>query len=132
LATGTLRRSVLIHPSSSATCSPVIRHMVSLDRYETSTGALQSGRALCAAAHDARALVIADCVTLLGGIPVNFDQTGIDVAYSCTQRRIELPTGPVVRLLFRGGPWTGCALEQIMYSSYLGSLRVTTRKVARG
>src|ERR1022692_5027915 len=30
---------------------------------ETSTGALQSGRAICAAAHEAGALAIADCVT---------------------------------------------------------------------
>jgi len=38
---------------------------------ETSTGALQSGRAICAAAHDAGALVIGDCVTSLGGLPVS-------------------------------------------------------------
>src|SRR6202163_1185015 len=30
---------------------------------ETSTGALQSGKAICAAAHDVGALTIADCVT---------------------------------------------------------------------
>ncbi len=60
---------------------------------ETSTGALQSGRAICAAAHDAGALVIADCVTSLGGVPVEFDQTGIDVAYSCTQKGLSCPPG---------------------------------------
>src|ERR1700685_3334698 len=60
---------------------------------ETSTGALQSGRALCAAAHDAGALVIADCVTSLGGVPVEFDRTGIDVAYSCTQKGLSCPPG---------------------------------------
>ncbi len=60
---------------------------------ETSTGALQSGQAICAAAHDAGALVIADCVTSLGGIPVQFDQTGIDVAYSCTQKGLSCPPG---------------------------------------
>src|ERR1700680_1833037 len=37
---------------------------------ETSTGALQSGRAICAAAHEAGALVIGDWVTPLGGGPV--------------------------------------------------------------
>src|SRR5580704_13600398 len=51
---------------------------------ETSTGALQSGRAICAAAHETGALVIGDCVTSLGGVPIDFDQTGMDVAYSCT------------------------------------------------
>ena len=60
---------------------------------ETSTGALQSGQAICAAAHDAGALVIADCVTSLGGVPVQFDQTGIDVAYSCTQKGLSCPPG---------------------------------------
>jgi alanine-glyoxylate transaminase/serine-glyoxylate transaminase/serine-pyruvate transaminase len=60
---------------------------------ETSTGASQSGSAICAAAHDAGALVIADCVTSLGGLPVEFDQTGIDVAYSCTQKGLSCPPG---------------------------------------
>ena len=60
---------------------------------ETSTGALQSGQAICAAAHDAGALIIADCVTSLGGVPVEFDQTGIDIAYSCTQKGLSCPPG---------------------------------------
>src|SRR5579862_3588654 len=60
---------------------------------ETSTGALQSGKAICAAAHDAGALVIADCVTSLGGLPVEFDRTGIDIAYSCTQKGLSCPPG---------------------------------------
>jgi alanine-glyoxylate transaminase / serine-glyoxylate transaminase / serine-pyruvate transaminase len=60
---------------------------------ETSTGALQSGRAICSAAHVAGALVIADCVTSLGGVPVEFDETGIDVAYSCTQKGLSCPPG---------------------------------------
>ena len=60
---------------------------------ETSTGALQHGKAICAAAHEVGALVIGDCVTSLGGLPVNFDQTGIDVAYSCTQKGLSCPPG---------------------------------------
>ncbi len=60
---------------------------------ETSTGALQSGKAICAAAHDVGALAIADCVTSLGGVPVDFDGTGIDVAYSCTQKGLSCPPG---------------------------------------
>ena len=60
---------------------------------ETSTGALQSGRAICDAAHAAGALVIGDCVTSLGGVPVEFDRTGIDVAYSCTQKGLSCPPG---------------------------------------
>jgi len=60
---------------------------------ETSTGALQSGKAICAAAHEVGALVIGDCVTSLGGVPVEFDKTGIDVAYSCTQKGLSCPPG---------------------------------------
>jgi alanine-glyoxylate transaminase / serine-glyoxylate transaminase / serine-pyruvate transaminase len=60
---------------------------------ETSTGALQSGQAICAVAHDIGALVIADCVTSLGGMQIDFDGTGIDVAYSCTQKGLSCPPG---------------------------------------
>jgi alanine-glyoxylate transaminase / serine-glyoxylate transaminase / serine-pyruvate transaminase len=60
---------------------------------ETSTGALQRGEAICAAADEVGALVIADCVTSLGGVPVEFDRTGIDVAYSCTQKGLSCPPG---------------------------------------
>ena len=60
---------------------------------ETSTGALQSGEAICRAAHEAGALVIADCVTSLGGMPVEVDQTGIDIAYSCSQKGLSCPPG---------------------------------------
>ena len=60
---------------------------------ETSTGALQTGKAICAAAHEVGALVIGDCVTSLGGVPVQFDETGIDIAYSCTQKGLSCPPG---------------------------------------
>jgi alanine-glyoxylate transaminase / serine-glyoxylate transaminase / serine-pyruvate transaminase len=60
---------------------------------ETSTGALQPGNAICAAAHEAGALVIADCVTSLGAMPVKADETGIDVAYSCSQKGLSCPPG---------------------------------------
>lgn len=60
---------------------------------ETSTGALQPGHTICKAAHEVGALVIADCVTSLGGVPVEFDQTGMDIAYSCTQKGLSCPPG---------------------------------------
>jgi len=60
---------------------------------ETSTGAFQPGRAICQVAHDIGAIVIADCVTSLGGVPVEFDRTGIDVAFSCTQKGLSCPPG---------------------------------------
>ncbi|MFB3915998.1 MAG: alanine--glyoxylate aminotransferase family protein [Terriglobales bacterium] len=60
---------------------------------ETSTGACQRGKAICKAAHDAGAIVIADVVTSLGAMPVHVDETGIDVAYSCTQKGLSCPPG---------------------------------------
>ena len=60
---------------------------------ETSTGAFQRGKAICEAAHEVDALVIADCVTSLGGMPVAVDETGIDIAYSCTQKGLSSPPG---------------------------------------
>src|SRR6202789_3027044 len=68
-------------------------NLVAYVHAETSTGALQPGRAICASAHDVGVLVIADCVTSLGGVPVEFDRTGIDVAYSCTQKGLSCPPG---------------------------------------
>ena len=60
---------------------------------ETSTGALQEGKAICRAAHEVGALVICDCVTSLGGMPVEVDATGIDIAYSGTQKCLSCPPG---------------------------------------
>jgi len=60
---------------------------------ETSTGVYQPGEAICKAAHEVGALVIADCVTSLGAMPVHVDKTGIDIAYSCTQKGLSCPPG---------------------------------------
>jgi len=60
---------------------------------ETSTGAFQPGKAICAAARAVDAVVIADCVTSLGAMPINVDETGIDIAYSCTQKGLSCTPG---------------------------------------
>jgi len=60
---------------------------------ETSAGALQNPKPICDAAHQADAIVIADTVTSLGAVPVNVDENGIDVAYSCTQKGLSCPPG---------------------------------------
>ena len=60
---------------------------------ETSTGVFTEGKAICSAAHDVDAIVIGDCVTSLGAMPVKVDETGIDVAYSCTQKGLSCPPG---------------------------------------
>ena len=60
---------------------------------ETSTGALQPPKEITEAAHAAGAIVIADVVTSLGAAPVNVDENGIDIAYSCTQKGLSCPPG---------------------------------------
>ncbi len=60
---------------------------------ETSTGAFQHGKAICSTAHEIGAIVITDCVTSLGAMPVQVDETGIDVAYSCSQKGLSCPPG---------------------------------------
>ncbi len=60
---------------------------------ETSSGAYQSGHWIAAAARKVGALVMGDCVTTLGAMPVNLDQVGVDVAFSCTQKGLSSPAG---------------------------------------
>jgi alanine-glyoxylate transaminase/serine-glyoxylate transaminase/serine-pyruvate transaminase len=67
--------------------------VVAFVQAETSTGVFQQSKALCDAAHEVDAIVIADCVTSLGAMPVNMDANGIDVAYSCTQKGLSAPPG---------------------------------------
>jgi alanine-glyoxylate transaminase/serine-glyoxylate transaminase/serine-pyruvate transaminase len=68
-------------------------HMVAFVQAETSTGMFNQAKPICEAAHEAGALVIADCVTSLGGMPVLVDENGIDIAYSCTQKGLGCPPG---------------------------------------
>jgi alanine-glyoxylate transaminase/serine-glyoxylate transaminase/serine-pyruvate transaminase len=67
--------------------------VVAFVQAETSTGAYQSGRAITGAARKVGALVIADCVTSLGAMPVELDSVGIDIAYSCAQKGLSCPAG---------------------------------------
>lgn len=60
---------------------------------ETSTGVCQPVPRIARAAHEAGALVVVDCVTSLGGIPVEVDAWSIDAAYSCTQKCLGAPPG---------------------------------------
>jgi alanine-glyoxylate transaminase/serine-glyoxylate transaminase/serine-pyruvate transaminase len=61
---------------------------------ETSTGTLQPNVSdLTDIAHAHDALVIADCVTSLGGVEFRVDEWGIDVAYSGPQKCLSCPPG---------------------------------------
>ena len=67
--------------------------LVALVHAETSTGILQPLTDAIEIAHNNGALFLADCVTSLGGQPVDMDARGIDIAYSCTQKCLAAPPG---------------------------------------
>lgn len=58
---------------------------------ETSTGALTPLEPLAEIARAVDALLVVDCVTSLGGMAVDVDRVGIDVAYSGTQKCLSTP-----------------------------------------
>ena len=67
--------------------------MVAFVQAETSTGLYNQAKPICDAAHEVDAVMIADCVTSLGGMPVMVDENGIDIAYSCSQKGLGCPPG---------------------------------------
>jgi alanine-glyoxylate transaminase / serine-glyoxylate transaminase / serine-pyruvate transaminase len=105
-------------------------HMVAFVQAETSTGMFNHARPICEAAHEAGALVIADCVTSLGAMPVLVDENGIDIAYSCTQKGLGCPPGlapmtvsprAIERLKARTAPVQSWYLDlQLLDSFYSG------------
>ncbi|HEX2561536.1 alanine--glyoxylate aminotransferase family protein [Phenylobacterium sp.] len=60
---------------------------------ETSTGARSDAAALCRLARENGALSIVDCVTSLGGIPVDAAAWDADAIYSGTQKCLSAPPG---------------------------------------
>lgn len=67
--------------------------LVALVHAETSTGALQSMEGIAEVVHRCGGLLVMDCVTSLGGVPVEIDNWGVDVAYSGTQKCLSCPPG---------------------------------------
>lgn len=104
--------------------------VVAFVQAETSTGMFNQAKPICEAAHEVDAVVIADCVTSLGGMPVLIDENGIDIAYSCTQKGLGCPPGlaPVTvsprawdRLKARTTPVQSWYLDlQLLESFYFG------------
>lgn len=67
--------------------------LVAFVHAETSTGVLSDARALAEVAHRFGALVLADCVTAIGGVPLHVDQWELDVVYAGTQKCLSCPPG---------------------------------------
>ena len=99
---------------------------------ETSTGVCQPLDEIKTIAGDAGALFLVDMVTSLGGMAVDIDKTGIDAAYSGTQKCISCPPGlspisfsPAAMNVLRNRktPVASWYLDMGMVSSYWGNER---------
>lgn len=99
---------------------------------ETSTGVLSDVAALRPLADELGALLIIDCVTSLGGLPVELDAWGVDAAYSGTQKCLSCPPGlsPVSlsaraqqALAERKSPVQSWYLDLSLIGSYWGAER---------
>lgn len=108
-------RLLAAHPSPA---------VIAVVHAETSTGARSDIAELGAGKGDA--LLLVDCVTSLGGIPVEIDAWGVDAAYAGTQKCLGVPPGlsPVTvsnraraRLVERPRSWY---LDLNLISSYVG------------
>jgi alanine-glyoxylate transaminase/serine-glyoxylate transaminase/serine-pyruvate transaminase len=81
---GALEATLARHPEAK---------FVAFVHAETSTGARSDAATLAEIAHRAGCLVIADCVTSLGGIPVEVDAWGLDAVYSGSQKCLSCTPG---------------------------------------
>jgi alanine-glyoxylate transaminase/serine-glyoxylate transaminase/serine-pyruvate transaminase len=107
-------------------------HVTAIVHAETSTGVENrlDGLADAVRAHDG--LLVVDCVTSLGGMPVDVDARGIDAAYSGTQKCLSCPPGlspvtlgprAVARLGNRTRPVQSWYLDLSLIQSYWGAER---------
>ena len=100
---------------------------------ETSTGVLQPLDELGGYLRGTDTLFLVDAVTSLGGVPVDIDERGVDVAYSGTQKCLSVPPGlsPVTlsdraleRVRTRKRKVQSWYLDLSMIGSYWGTERV--------
>jgi alanine-glyoxylate transaminase/serine-glyoxylate transaminase/serine-pyruvate transaminase len=106
--------------------------LVAFVHAETSTGVQQPVEGIARAARAAGALVVLDCVTSLGGIPLALDAWGVDAAYSGTQKCLSCPPGlspatfserALERVRARRGPVQSWYLDLGLLAGYLGAER---------
>lgn len=90
---------------------------VTLTHNETSTGVTNDVQALARVVREETpdSLILVDAVSSLGGIPVNFDEWGIDVCFASVQKCVALPPGITVAAI------SGAALERAKKHPYRGT-----------
>jgi alanine-glyoxylate transaminase/serine-glyoxylate transaminase/serine-pyruvate transaminase len=116
-----------------AACAEHDPSVVGVVHAETSTGVRQpSMPAITEAAHDHGALVVADCVTSLGGVEFRMDEWGIDAAYSAGQKCLSCPPGAsplsvndaaMAKILDRDEPVRSWYLDLSLLDEYWGDDR---------
>jgi len=125
--------TVLDGDAMTETIARVRPAVVAFVHAETSTGVLQPVEKIATAAREAGALVVLDCVTSLGGIPISLDEWGIDAAYSATQKCLSCPPGlapvsfsarAVERASTRRTPVQSWYLDVNLLAGYFGQERV--------
>lgn len=106
--------------------------LVALVHAETSTGALQPMEGIADLVHRYGGLLVMDCVTSLGGVPVTVDAWDVDIAYSGTQKCLSCPPGlapltvsprAIDALHRRKSPVANWYLDLTMIEKYWGSER---------
>jgi alanine-glyoxylate transaminase/serine-glyoxylate transaminase/serine-pyruvate transaminase len=85
--------SPLDEGAMTAAIARVRPRVVAFVHAETSTGVHQPVEAIARAARESGSFLVLDCVTSLGGLPVELDAWGIDAAYSATQKCLSCPPG---------------------------------------
>src|SRR5215212_911165 len=91
--------------------------LVAVVHGETSTGVEHPLQDLGAALRGSDVLLMADCVTTLGGVPLDFDAWGIDYAYSCTQKCLGAPPGlSPIALSPRAVDWVLSSQAEVPFS----------------
>lgn len=115
-----------------ATVRRIEPQLVAVVHAETSTGVHQPLDGLSEIVHEHGGLLVLDCVTSAGGMPVELDAWGVDAAYSGTQKCLSCPPGlspvslsprAVARLEKRTRPVQSWYLDLSMIRQYWGSDR---------
>lgn len=91
--------------------------LVGMVHAETSTGVQTPVEPFAKIAHDAGALLLVDCVTSLGGVPVTVDAWGADAVYSGTQKCLSAPPG-MAPLTLSPNAWDAVKAREVPCNSW--------------
>lgn len=91
--------------------------LVGIVHTETSTGAQTPVEPFAKVAKEAGALLLVDCVTSLGGVPVTVDAWGADAVYSGTQKCLSAPPG-MAPLTMSPAAWDAIKAREVPCNSW--------------